>query len=77
VTTILAVYDSEGCRGRCDSRCHFALSAECDCICGGRYHGSRHDAQRRMIEELLANPELRDRFAPMMVEPDGQLRMLP
>lgn len=38
MTTILAYGNSEGTR-RCDARCHDATSSECDCICGGRYHG--------------------------------------
>jgi hypothetical protein len=37
--TIIAVYNSEGCVGRCDSTCHNAASTHCECICGGRYHG--------------------------------------
>jgi hypothetical protein len=38
VTTVLRVGNSEGSR-RCDAKCHEAKSAECDCVCGGRYHG--------------------------------------
>ena len=26
--------------GRCDARCHEAKQPDCDCICGGRYHGA-------------------------------------
>ena len=26
--------------GRCDARCHEAKKPECDCVCGGRYHGA-------------------------------------
>lgn len=39
MTTVLAVYNSDGCVGRCDARCHGAKSKTCDCICGGRNHG--------------------------------------
>ena len=39
MTTVLAVYNSEGCVGRCDARCHEAHSPTCDCICGGKNHG--------------------------------------
>ena len=39
MTTAIAVYTSEGCVGRCDARCHDAVSRDCDCICGGRLHG--------------------------------------
>jgi len=39
MTTAIAVYNSDGCVGRCDARCHNATSPDCDCICGGRLHG--------------------------------------
>lgn len=39
MTTVIAVYSSDGCEGRCDARCHNATNPECDCICGGRNHG--------------------------------------
>jgi hypothetical protein len=40
MTTLIAVYNSDGCAGRCDSRCYDAEWDECDCICGGRNHGA-------------------------------------
>jgi hypothetical protein len=39
MSTVIAVYNSEGCVGRCDAKCHEATCADCDCICGGRFHG--------------------------------------
>lgn len=39
MTTVLAVYNSEGVVGRCDARCHDAVTGDCDCICGGANHG--------------------------------------
>jgi hypothetical protein len=39
MTTAIAVYDSDGCRGRCDANCHDATGKDCDCICGGANHG--------------------------------------
>lgn len=39
MTTVIAVYTSDGCVGRCDARCHEAASSDCDCVCGGRLHG--------------------------------------
>jgi len=39
MVTVLAVYNSAGCVGRCDALCHNAAKSECDCICGGRNHG--------------------------------------
>lgn len=41
--TLIAVYTSEGCVGRCDARCYNAQSAGCDCICGGANHGAGLD----------------------------------
>ena len=38
--TLYAVYNSEGCQGRCDAKCYNAKSANCTCICGGMNHGS-------------------------------------
>ncbi len=40
MTTLIAVYNSEGCVGRCDARCYDAAEPGCDCICGGRNHGA-------------------------------------
>ena len=36
---IFAVYNSDGCVGRCDARCHNAIGFDCECICGGAFHG--------------------------------------
>lgn len=40
MTTVMAVYNSEGCVGRCDAKCHDAHEPECVCICGGANHGA-------------------------------------
>lgn len=40
MTTLIAVYNSEGLVGRCDARCYNATGPECDCICGGKNHGA-------------------------------------
>lgn len=40
MTTLIAVYNSDGCVGRCDARCYLAKTPECDCICGGKNHGA-------------------------------------
>ncbi len=40
MATLIAVYGSEGCVGRCDARCYEAQDRRCDCICGGRNHGA-------------------------------------
>ncbi len=40
MTTLIAVYNSDGCVGRCDARCYEAKHEGCDCICGGKNHGA-------------------------------------
>jgi hypothetical protein len=40
MTTLIAVYNSSGCVGRCDARCYEAQEPQCDCICHGRNHGA-------------------------------------
>ena len=66
MTTVLAVYNSEGCVGRCDSKCHDAHEPDCKCICGGRNHGKGTaraiENTREHIEHFLS-PERRRTFA--------------
>jgi hypothetical protein len=38
VSTLIAVYNSEGCVGRCDKRCYDADNPRCTCICQGKNH---------------------------------------
>jgi hypothetical protein len=52
VTTLIAVYNSEGCAGRCDARCYDAAEPECDCICGGRNHGAGRQQATDNTREL-------------------------
>lgn len=47
MATLIAMYNSEGCVGRCDAKCYLATESECTCICGGRNHGV---GQQRAIE---------------------------
>lgn len=39
MTTLIAVYNSEGCVGRCDEKCYDAKGDVCECVCGGKNHG--------------------------------------
>lgn len=39
MATLIAAYNSEGCIGRCDAKCHDATCDDCHCICGGANHG--------------------------------------
>lgn len=61
MSTAIAVYNSEGCVGRCDARCHTATEADCDCICGGRLHGvgSSAAAITGLTEEMGGEEALR------------------
>ena len=37
--TLVSVYNSDGCVGRCDAQCYDAKHLDCDCVCGGANHG--------------------------------------
>lgn len=39
MATVMKWGNSEGTKGRCDAKCHNATKPDCDCMCGGRYHG--------------------------------------
>ncbi len=39
MATLMSWGNSEGIKGRCDSRCHEACEPKCVCMCGGRFHG--------------------------------------
>lgn len=53
MTTVLAVYNSDGCVGRCDVRCHGAKTPKCTCICGGKNHGAGSQAAEQNVRELV------------------------
>src|SRR5262245_38651445 len=38
MATLIAVYNSDGCVGRCDANCYEARHAKCTCICRGMNH---------------------------------------
>ncbi len=56
--TLIAVYNSEGCVGRCDAKCYNAECKECNCICGGANHGAGKkratENTQRMAEEWIS-----------------------
>jgi hypothetical protein len=52
VTTLIAVYNSDGCQGRCNAKCYEAREPECECICGGRNHGAGLDQAIGNTREL-------------------------
>jgi hypothetical protein len=59
MATVMSWHNSEGCKGRCDAKCHNAKCKSCNCMCGGRYHGANRvgDLRERIVqygEEILA-----------------------
>lgn len=50
--TLIAVYNSEGCVGRCDAKCYDAETLPCVCICGGRNHGAGIAVAKEQTREL-------------------------
>ena len=65
MTTIMTWGNSSGIQGRCDDRCHNAKKPQCDCMCGGRYHGANRkpgglEAEvRKHGEEVLKEAKAR------------------
>jgi len=65
--TLLAVYDSDSCVGRCDASCYEA-TGPCDgCVCGGVNHGAgraqalantRRYAYAWLDRAIMANPSI-------------------
>ena len=56
MTTLIAMYGSDECKGRCDAHCYEAKEPECDCVCGGRNHGKGLDqaiANTRQLAETM------------------------
>ena len=51
MVALIAVYNSEGCVGRCDARCYDAAHADCDCICGGKNHGAGLERARANVAD--------------------------
>lgn len=49
MTTLIAVYNSRGCVGRCDARCYNGAHARCTCICGGKNHGAGLDKAKENV----------------------------
>lgn len=52
MSTLIAVYNSDGCVGRCDAKCYQASEPGCDCICGGRNHGAGLEQARENTREI-------------------------
>lgn len=39
MVTLIAVYNQNGCLGRCTEYCYDDVDAACDCVCHGMNHG--------------------------------------
>ena len=52
MATIMNWRNKDGSQGRCDARCHNAREPECDCRCGGLFHGAARTGSldRRVLE---------------------------
>jgi hypothetical protein len=73
MTTLISVHSSDGCEGRCDSRCYNAAHPTCKCICHGMNHGAglqRAVANTRQMAESWLND-----FAAQHPEASGQLSL--
>jgi len=55
MAALIAVYNSEGCVGRCDARCYDAAHVDCDCVCGGKNHGAGLERARANVAEFAAH----------------------
>ena len=81
MTTVYEVYDSDGCVGRCDAKCHEAKGPECHCICGGALHGvgtkiAVDDRKYLTDQEILSNCLNLRGISPLRVfRPGRQLKL--
>jgi hypothetical protein len=81
MTILIAVYDSDGCRGRCDARCYEAVEPDCDCVCGGLNHGAGRQKAitntRRYAEVMLAEYSRSHHLKDWRGEVSDTVRQLP
>lgn len=81
MTTVYAVYNNDGCVGRCDAKCHEAEGSECRCICGGAMHGvggaiAQDDRKFLTDAEILENTQGLNADGPLRVfRPGRQLEL--
>lgn len=54
MTTLIAVYNSEGLVGRCDARCYEGRDERCNCVCGGANHGA---GEQRAVDNTREHAE--------------------
>jgi hypothetical protein len=50
MATLISVYNSSGCVGRCDAHCYNANhGTKCECICGGANHAA---GEQRAVDNV-------------------------
>ncbi len=54
MTTLIAVYSSDGCEGRCDARCYEAEGDVCVCLCQGVNHSAGRQRAEANVREYAA-----------------------
>lgn len=57
MATLIAVYNSQGCVGRCDANCYEARHATCTCICGGRNHSAGKSRAMENVRDMVGLTE--------------------
>jgi hypothetical protein len=72
--TLISVYNSEGCVGRCDARCYMAEGGHCDCICRGKNHGV---GRNKAIDNTRENAEAWLKHAREILGPGIQAEIFP
>ena len=71
MSTLIAVYNSEGCQGRCDAKCYDAIGDDCDCICGGLNHGKGIQTATKNLSQVI---EKMDENLDLFCEQHGLVR---
>lgn len=62
MATLMAVYTSDGCEGRCDAKCYNAKCPDCKCICGGKNHGVGFQKAMDNTREMFGLDQLEEKL---------------
>jgi hypothetical protein len=81
MTTLISVYTSEGCVGRCDARCYNATTPGCFCVCGGMNHGvgekQAFENTRQHAEQMLEAYAKRRKLKDYRGQVPDEVRQIP
>lgn len=72
MATVITFSTSDGIKGRCDAKCHYAREPECDCICGGMNHGCAlkgKDPNEPITEALMKALEQKAQEENLTIQP--------